>query len=144
MQYLKVKIITLNKKPLLLFILPLMFFVYFSPYILLASSPEPLQSLGVATSTYQSATEGTFLPYVNALVTILIGIAASLAVIFVTIGGVQYITTDSLTGKESGKETINNALLGLLIALAAWLILFTINPDLVGKTGDSFTIDPAI
>lgn len=142
MQFLKIKRMFDKKKiPALVFLL-LLFFVFALPGVLLAEY-QPLQKLPIENhdQVYKDASEGNFTPYLDGLVTILIGIAASLAVIFITIGGVQYITTDSLTGKESGKETINNALLGLLLALASWLILNTINPDLIGK--DGFTVDTA-
>lgn len=72
-----------------------------------------------------------FFSLVKALINILIAIAAMLAVVFITIGGLQYMTTDSISGKEDGKENIKNAILGLLLALISWLILYTINPSLV-------------
>jgi hypothetical protein len=142
MQFLKIKKLFDKKKISTLFFSLLLFFVFASPTVLLAEY-QPLQELPIDghNEAYQQASEGNFTPYLNGLVKILIGVAASLAVIFITIGGVQYITTDSLTGKESGKETINNALLGLLLALASWLILNTINPDLIGEGG--FIIDAA-
>lgn len=95
---------------------------------------EPLQKLpGV---TQPDAEGGDFTDYMIGMINLLIGVAAVLAVIFVTIGGLKYVTTDSMSGKESGKETIQNALLGLLLALASWLLLYTINPNLV----DTFEI----
>ena len=48
------------------------------------------------------------------------------------VGAIQYMTTDAISGKEEGKERITKALLGLLLAVGAWLILSTINPDLLG------------
>jgi hypothetical protein len=35
------------------------------------------------------------------------------------------------SGKESGRGTITNAILGLILALGAYLIIFTINPNLL-------------
>ncbi|MGM0482737.1 MAG: fibronectin type III domain-containing protein [Patescibacteria group bacterium] len=89
---------------------------------------KPLQDLPVE---QPDAEEGNFTQYMVGMVNLLIGVAAVLAIIFITIGGLQYITTDSISNKESGKETIQNALFGLLLALASWLLLYTINPDLV-------------
>lgn len=66
--------------------------------------------------------------YLEAVFKLLIGIAAALAVIMITIGGIQYMSTDAISGKEEGKEKINHALMGLLLAMGAWLILNTINP----------------
>lgn len=69
---------------------------------------------------------GTFLPGVFRL---LIAIAGGLATLVMVIGGVQYLSTDAISGKEEGMERINNALVGLLLAIASWLILNTINPN---------------
>ena len=57
-----------------------------------------------------------------------VGIATALAVLMVIWGGVEYITTDAIGGKEEGKEKVQNAILGLLLALGSYLILQTINP----------------
>lgn len=60
-----------------------------------------------------------------------IAIAVALSVVMITLGGIQYMTTDSWNKKEEGKERIRNALYGLGLALVSWLILYTINPNLV-------------
>lgn len=64
-----------------------------------------------------------------------IAVAVALSIIMISVGGVQYMTTDSWNKKEEGKERIKNALYGLALALVSWLILFTINPCLVTFTG---------
>ncbi len=104
-----------------------------------SAQPQPLEDLGVP---YPDGSDG-FAPYVSGIINLLIGVAAVLAVIFVAIGGVQYVLTDSVSGKEAGKETVTNALLGLLIALAAWLILYTINPDILNLELDPSGAPPA-
>lgn len=60
-----------------------------------------------------------------------IGIAGALAVIFLMYGGVQYITTDSVANMGNAKDTIYNAIFGLLLAISSYAILYTINPKLV-------------
>jgi hypothetical protein len=67
----------------------------------------------------------------EAFLGISVGIAAILAVIMLAIGGFKYMTTDSVFKMGDAKEQIANALIGLLIVLAAILILETINPNLV-------------
>jgi hypothetical protein len=63
-----------------------------------------------------------------------VSIAGLLAIIYIVIGGVQYMTTDSIFNKEDGKNKIQSAVVGLLIVLAGWLILNEINPSiLTGK-----------
>ncbi|MFA6797185.1 MAG: hypothetical protein WCR40_00515 [Candidatus Paceibacterota bacterium] len=60
-----------------------------------------------------------------------IAIAVVLALIEIIWGGVQYMTTDSWYTKSDGKDRIQNAFLGLAIALLSYLLLYTINPELV-------------
>ncbi|MBP6883796.1 MAG: lytic murein transglycosylase [Candidatus Pacebacteria bacterium] len=69
--------------------------------------------------------------YINTIITLVIGIAAVLAMVMIVMGGIEYMTSELISSKEAGKQRINNAILGLLIALGAWLILYTINPDLL-------------
>lgn len=60
-----------------------------------------------------------------------LAIAAALAVIMIVWGGVQIMTTDSWGGKSEGKQKIWDAVWGLILALVSWLILYTINPDIL-------------
>ena len=69
--------------------------------------------------------------YILYLFKIAIAIAVLLAVVMVTWGGFKYMTVESVTGKSDAKETIQNAILGMLGALGSYLILYTINPQLV-------------
>ncbi len=68
----------------------------------------------------------TYLPSVFIL---LIALAGGLAVIMIVIGGIQYLSTDAVSGKSEGKQRIVNALVGLLLAIASYIILNTINPQ---------------
>lgn len=64
--------------------------------------------------------------YVKALYIWGLGIIGSLAVVGIAFGGFYY-----MVGKvEQGKEIIYSSLLGLLLLFGAWLILYTINPEL--------------
>lgn len=67
--------------------------------------------------------------YIPNIFTLLIGLAGVLAVLMIVIGGVQYLSTDAISGKSEAKERITNAILGLLLAIGAFVILNTINPD---------------
>jgi hypothetical protein len=60
-----------------------------------------------------------------------IGIAAVLAVGVIIWAGVEYLTKESITGKSDAKERWHGALWGLLLLLSSFLILRTINVDLV-------------
>jgi hypothetical protein len=75
--------------------------------------------------------------------TIAIGIAGVLAVIMIMVGGIEYITADTLGGKAGGKEKINNAIIGLLLAIGAYIILYTVNPNaLQFKLGNISAVTP--
>ena len=65
------------------------------------------------------------------IIQIIIGLAGLLAVIMIVVGGVQYMTTDAFAGKSDARTTITKALLGLILALGSYLILKTINPNLL-------------
>jgi len=78
--------------------------------------------------------------YLNAMIKLFIGICAVLAVIMIVLGGIEYMTSELPGNKESGKERITHAIFGLLLALGAWLILYTINPDLLKTDLSSLAI----
>ena len=60
-----------------------------------------------------------------------ITIASFLAVIMIMIGGIIYMSTDKIGGKESGKDMINQAILGILLILISVIMLEVINPDIL-------------
>ena len=53
------------------------------------------------------------------MIKIIIGLCAVLAVIMIVIGGLEYMTSELTESKAHGKESIKNAILGLLLALGA-------------------------
>ncbi|MFH1608830.1 MAG: hypothetical protein ABH951_02315 [Patescibacteria group bacterium] len=69
--------------------------------------------------------------YLNILIGLFIGICAVLAMIMIVMGGIQYMTSELISTKADAKKTITNAILGLLLALAAFVILNTLNPSLL-------------
>ena len=69
--------------------------------------------------------------YINGLLTFGIGLATVLAVLMITIGGFQYITTDSFMQKSEGKKRIQDSLMGLGLILVSYILLGTINSDLL-------------
>jgi hypothetical protein len=60
-----------------------------------------------------------------------IGIAAILAVGMIIWAGIQYATVESISGHSDAKKTWEGALWGLALLLGSYLILQTINVDLV-------------
>jgi hypothetical protein len=69
--------------------------------------------------------------FLNTLFGISVAVSAILAVIMITIGGFKYMTSESVFKTSSAKENIQGAIFGLIIVLAAILILEVINPDIV-------------
>lgn len=74
-----------------------------------------------------------------------IALSAALAVFMLILGGVQYMSTDSWTGHHDGIERIKQALTGLLLVILTYLILQTINPNIVDiSLLNKFTTNGAI
>jgi hypothetical protein len=71
---------------------------------------------------------GTYLPIIFNLA---IGLSAVFAVLMIVIGGLQYISSDAIQKKSEGKERIKNAVISLVLVIGSWLILNTINPNLL-------------
>ena len=63
--------------------------------------------------------------------TVLVGAVTVLAVIWIVLGGIQYMSTDAYSTKSEGKRKITNELIGLLLAGLSWVILYTINPRIL-------------
>lgn len=61
--------------------------------------------------------------YIKYLIDIIVGIAGTIAVIFIMVGGFKYIISGISEDKEAGKETIKHALIGLVITGLAWIIV---------------------
>ena len=73
-----------------------------------------------------------------------IALAAFLAVIMIIWGGVEYMGSEVPFIKSNGKQRIWNAITGLLMVLASYLILATIDPRLVeiNTKIEAIKIDP--
>ena len=89
----------------------------------------PLQDAFTSFSTAQSSNDlAGFLEQVFNF-----GIAAAvvLALVMIIWGGIEYMTTDAWFNKQDAIKKIQDALIGLGLALVSYLILYTINPCLV-------------
>ena len=83
--------------------------------------------------TFNPKAEKPLGAYLNLMIKLVIGLSAVMAVVMIVIGGIEYMTSELPGNKESGKERIKNGILGLLIALGAYALLNTINPDLLNS-----------
>jgi hypothetical protein len=95
-------------------------------YCLLA----PIPGLTSSTDGSLDVTNG-FGDYATGMIRIFIGLLGVLAVVMIVFGGIQYMLASSGGEKGAGKERITNAIFGLILALSSYMILNTINPNLV-------------
>lgn len=69
--------------------------------------------------------------FLNGLFKFAIAIGAMLAVLQFARAGFMYMTSDVWSDKSHAKEILADTILGLFLLLAVWLILNTINPDIL-------------
>ncbi|MCX6752566.1 MAG: hypothetical protein NTZ87_03675 [Candidatus Nomurabacteria bacterium] len=91
----------------------------------------PLPNVGDASNNV--STTGGLSAYLNPMIKLFIGLCAVLSVVMIVVGGIEYMTSELSHTKEAGKERIMQAIFGLLIALGAYALLYTINPDLLNS-----------
>lgn len=70
----------------------------------------------------------TYIKYIYLFGISLVGVAALLSLV---ISGLMYMLSDTVVSKEDARKYIWGAISGLILALAAYLILYTINPNLI-------------
>ena len=97
----------------------------------LAEEGDNYQLLAPLLDLKELETDNILKEYVPFVFKLAVGIAAVFAVLMIVLGGIQYMSTDALQGKEDGKKRVTNAIKGLILVIAAWLILYTINPNLL-------------
>lgn len=74
--------------------------------------------------------------YISGVYAFLISVIGVIAAIMMIIGGFQYLTSAGDGGKiGAAKKRIVNALTGVILALSSYVILYTINPNLVQFEG---------
>lgn len=123
-------------------------------YTLLAPLPGTSKQCETAEVNTYSASNGkaetttqncrtNFLTYITGFFKLVIGISAILAILVITYGGFEYMTSVSESATSKAKERIQNAVIGLLLVLSSYLIVNTINPKLTkidftfGKISDA-------
>lgn len=103
--------------------------------LLLAADPTPTGSdyavLAPLPGIGENGAKTSLSSYLPAIFNLAIGIAAVLAFVMITFGGIMYATSDAITGKAQGREYLENAIWGLLLVIGAWVILNTINPKIL-------------
>lgn len=89
---------------------------------------QPLEPNAFGTTMTTATNLGNFLSQAFSFG---LAVAAALAVVMIVWGGVEIMLSDSVFNKDEGKKKIREAIYGLLLALVSWLILYTINPDIL-------------
>lgn len=110
----------------LFFVIAIPFFVIAADYVPLVPLPLPGGASGPVGGPVSLG------GYLSTMFQWIIGIAGVLAVLMIVIAGIEYMSPVP-SAKESGKNRAMAAILGLILALVSYLILRTINPDLVNE-----------
>ena len=93
---------------------------------------EPIPGLTTDTNgKYDLTTSTGFANLISAVFKILISGGALIAVLSLTIGGVQYMTANSLGNKKNGLDRAKASIYGILLIAAIYIILNTLNPNLL-------------
>jgi hypothetical protein len=90
----------------------------------------------------QSIKTNNFPAYLQAMYRLGIGACFALGVIMFTIAGIEYIISESMNTKEDAKKKIQAAIIGLAIALVSYILLYTINPDLLKLENINTAVTP--
>ena len=103
------------------------------PSIALAQSSAPITYTLMAPLTGYLSGTPTLSQYLQGVVQVTIGLAGILAVIMLIYCGIKLMGTPSAGAKSEAKECIWNAIFGVLLAVGAWILLYTINPLLLSS-----------
>jgi hypothetical protein len=114
----------------------LLIFAFFTPAITFASDPFP-GIFSFAGCSGRDCTACNVVYLANEGISWLIGILFVIFAVLVAWRGVQLVTSSGNPGAlEAVKESFVNAFIGIIIILAAWLIVDTIMRSLVGQPGE--------
>lgn len=85
---------------------------------------RPILQLAALTAPAGLGGPASFGEIISIVTNLLLGIAGSIAVIFIIVGGIQYATSAGDDGRvQSAKNTILNAVIGLVITVMAYAIV---------------------
>lgn len=92
-----------------------------------AQTYVPLAGIPGVTDTGQR----TLSDYINALFILSISVGAMIGVVKIALGGFKYMMSEVITNKSDALQDIKGALIGLGILISTFVVLSTINPELV-------------
>lgn len=105
------------------------FMLVLTPLLVSAQQPSPCSSEGFAANNNQLS---TFPKCISQIYIWSLGIAGLLALLMTVVGGYSYMTAAGNAERaQKGTEMIWGSVIGLALLFGAYLLLDTINPDLV-------------
>ncbi len=84
----------------------------------------PIDTGGVATSDFIGV-------YIAGAYKYLIGFAMTIAIVMIMVGGLQYVLGAASGDVKKGKERINKAIEGFVLLMFVYVILYTVNPNMI-------------
>ncbi|MFZ5982587.1 MAG: hypothetical protein ACOYS2_03415 [Patescibacteria group bacterium] len=126
-----------NKAKLILLLIGLIIFLPAFSWAADSTSTRYEYKLLEGLPGFYSANESpTFNAYISAIYKFGIWVVGIAALLMISIGAFMYLTSaGNNAAMGSAKNVITDAIIGLVLALLAWLLLYTINPELVSPKG---------
>jgi len=106
-------------------------FVNLVLFIVSVLTPLKTYAAGTLVSDALGLEAGNLDAYFTNLFNLALVIGAVLAVLIIATAGLQYMTTDAISGKGESKDRIWQAVLGLLMLLSVYLFFKEINPNIL-------------
>jgi hypothetical protein len=92
---------------------------------------QPLESIPGLTDNISSTTPVNLTDFLTNGFNFLVAVAVVIAVVFITVGGFQYLTSTAVGSKDAAKTRIQDSVKGIILILLTYIILYTINPNTV-------------
>lgn len=77
---------------------------------------------------------------IASIINIVLSVLGIVLVVIIIYSGIQWMTSDGDKGVKSAKERLTNAVIGLVIVVAAWAITSFVVSSIMGAVGDSSVI----
>jgi hypothetical protein len=119
-----------------LFACLILLFIFIFPFLIVSAAPNlnytPMEKIPGMTTTTEYDTNADFATFISNVYKFGIWVVGICALIMIVIGGYMYAASGGNNASmEKAKGFITDAIVGLILALLAYLILYIINPELV-------------
>ncbi len=95
-----------------------------------------LAANGITAPTGTGLPTGSIAGSIGKIIKTIAGVIGGLSILMIVIGGIMYISSGGDSSKaESAKNTVLYAVIGLIIALTAWIVVNTVITNLDGGGG---------